>query len=270
MAHEHKHYNEESDKNLIFAFIINFSFAIFEIIGGMAAGSFAIVSDALHDLGDSLILLVTVFLNRSATNTISINYPFGKQRLRLVGTIITYLILLIGSVYVLNAAITKLSNPTTVNTQLMLIMAIIGVLANSVVLFRMRLSKTKLDRAIMLHFLEDVLGWIAVLVSAVVIHITELYVIDPLLSIMISLYIIYNCSKNLYSCIKVIMLQNPSFINEVIVIIKKYDNNILDYEVKIIEIDDDNYILCLEANITNIDKLKEELKLYNISEIYIK
>lgn len=270
MAHNHKHYNEESDKKLIFAFIVNFSFAIFEVIGGAAAGSFAIVSDALHDLGDSLILLVTIFLNRNATSIESTTYPFGKQRLRLIGSIITYLILLIGSICILRGAVTKLSNPTEVNSQLMLIMAIFGVLANSIVLFRLRLSKTKLDRAIMLHFLEDVLGWVAVLISAVVIYITNLYIIDPILSILISLYIIYNCVVNLYSCVKVVMLHNPPFADDVINIIKKYNSTINDYDVKLIEVDDERYILCLDAKISEINNLEKELEMYHIHEIYSK
>lgn len=270
--HEHNHlYNTESDKKLIFSFVVKFFFAIFELVGGIYANSYAIASDSLHDISDSFIILVTIVLNRRATSSESKEFPFGKQRLRLIGSIFISLFLLVPSIAIIRNSFELLSNPEFVNSRAMFVMALVGIFANSIVLFKLRCSETKLDKALVLHFMKDVMGWIAVLVSSVVIHITGLYVIDPILSIIIAMYIVINSSRNLWSCIQVILLHNHKQIEEIYEVVFKY-NNIIEYkDVKIIEIDDNHHVMCLSLkhDLKDLDKLKAELQQFHINDVYV-
>lgn len=210
MAHNHNHHDHHhGTKNIALAFILNFSFSILEIVGGIFTNSTAILSDAVHDFGDSLALALSFFTDKVSHKKANDKYTFGYKRLSVIGAIINILVLTAGTTYVLSEAIYTLQNPEEVNSIGMLWLAVVGIIINGLAAFRMKGSKRILDRTVVLHLLEDLMGWAAVLVISVVIHFTGWYILDPILSIFIALVVIRNIWLNMKQVYGVIMQSVP-------------------------------------------------------------
>ncbi|OEK03245.1 cobalt transporter [Roseivirga sp. 4D4] len=212
MGHHHHHNAEHGhgSKNLKVAFFLNLSFTIIEVIGGLITGSLAILSDALHDLGDSLSIgLSWYFQHLSDHKDSNERFTYGYKRFSLIGAIVNSAILLVGSVIIISEAAPQISNPGEVDSKGMLIIAIFGVIVNGAAVFRLKKGKTMNEKAIRLHLLEDVLGWIAVLLGSLMIMYLDWQFIDPLLSVFIALFIIYNVIKNLKQSFNIILQTTP-------------------------------------------------------------
>lgn len=209
----HHHHNAEhghGSKNLKVAFFLNLSFTVVEVIGGLITGSLAILSDALHDLGDSLSIgLSWYFQHLSDHKDSNEKFTYGYKRFSLIGAIVNSAILLVGSVIIISEAAPQIYNPGEVDSKGMLIIAIFGVIVNGAAVFRLKKGKTMNEKAIRLHLLEDVLGWIAVLLGSLMIMYLDWQFIDPLLSVFIALFIIYNVIKNLKQSFNIILQTTP-------------------------------------------------------------
>ncbi|WP_270182544.1 cation diffusion facilitator family transporter [Alkalihalobacillus sp. CinArs1] len=192
------HHNHSSVKNIKTAFFLNFSFTIIEIIGGLLTNSMAILSDALHDLGDSLSLGISWYLqkksNRKGSNA---TFSFGYRRFSLLGALINSIILIGGSLFILTQAVPRLLNPEPVQASGMMVLAILGVLVNGAAVFKLRSGKSMNEKVVTWHLLEDVLGWVAVLIVSIVLMFKNIPILDPILSVMITLYVLVNVIKNL-------------------------------------------------------------------------
>ncbi|MGL4953221.1 MAG: cation diffusion facilitator family transporter [Culicoidibacterales bacterium] len=199
-GHQH-HDATASEKNLWIAFALNMSFAIIELIGGIWTGSTAILSDALHDFGDSVGLGLSALIQRFAKKQAKPKYNFGWKRLPVLGAALNIIILSISTIYIISEAIPRLLQPVPVLSEGMIWIALFGIIANGLAVFRMRGAKQILDRTVILHLLEDLFGWIAVLVVASVMNMTTWYWLDPLLSLIISGVMI----KNIWSNAKIII-----------------------------------------------------------------
>lgn len=210
MPHNQDHTNT---KNIKFAFFLNFSFALLEIVGGYWTNSLAIVSDAIHDLGDSLSLALAWYLENYSRKERDYKFSYGYKRFSLLGALINIIILIVGAIFVLNNAIPRLFNPETTKTEGMIVFAIIGIVINGLAVIRMRQSTNMNSRIVALHLFEDVLGWIAILIVSIVIAFTQLYVLDPILSIIITIYILYNVFRNLKKTIELFMQAVPDNID---------------------------------------------------------
>ncbi len=204
--HNHPHTHTQSPSllhvhgttsNLRLAFFLNLAFTIFEIFGGIYTNSLAILSDAVHDLGDSVSLGLAWYLERYAERAGDERFSYGYRRFSLLGALINALVLLVGSMFILSRAIPRLLNPEQTDAGGMVLFAILGVLVNGWAAFRLRESKSINARLVALHLLEDVLGWFAVLVVGVVLLFADVPLLDPLLSIAISTFVLYNVYKNL-------------------------------------------------------------------------
>ena len=202
MTHSHGH----TVRNIRAAFLINLVFAIIEMIGGIYTNSLAIISDALHDFGDSLSLGVAWYLERVSKRGRDPVYSYGYRRFSLLGALITAIVLITGTVIVLSQAIPALMDPRDVDPQGMLIIAILGVVFNTIAYYRLHRGSSINEKMVSLHLLEDVLGWVAVLISSVILIFWYIPVLDPLLSIFISVYIVFNVFRNLRRTM-IIMLQ---------------------------------------------------------------
>jgi cobalt-zinc-cadmium efflux system protein len=159
--------------------------------------SVAILSDAVHDLGDSLSLGLAWYLGRVAQRDGDTQFSYGYRRFSLLGAVISTVVMIVGSIFILSEAIPRLWAPQQTNAQGMILFAILGVVVNGIAALRLRGEKSLNARAIAWHLIEDVLGWVAVLVVSVVLLFTDFYILDPLLSILITIYILYNVLKNL-------------------------------------------------------------------------
>lgn len=207
--HSHSHSHSEGVSNITMAFLLNFGFSILELFGGIFTGSTAILSDAVHDFGDSLALALSFIFEKVGKKESNEKYTYGYKRLSLIGALINIIVLSVGTMFVFSEAIQALANPTAVKAKGMLFLAIVGIVINGASVFRMKGSKKILDKTVMLHLMEDLLGWIAVLVVSIVIYFTNWYILDPILSIGISFIIGRNIYFNLKNAIMIIMQRVP-------------------------------------------------------------
>lgn len=204
--HNDHHHHEG---NISFAFFLNLGFTVIEIIGGLWTNSMAILSDAVHDLGDSVSLGLAWYLEKVAKKGSDRNYSYGYKRFSLLGAIINSVILTVGSVLILIETVPRIIDPQTPDTAGMFILAILGVIVNGAAMIRLRRGSSVNEKVVSLHMLEDVLGWSAILVGSVVMHFFDLPIIDPILSVAISLFILYNVYKNLRVSMRIILQGTP-------------------------------------------------------------
>ena len=197
------------EKNIFIAFLLNLCFSIFEFIGGIFTGSVAIVSDAVHDMGDALSIGVSFFLERKSKKQPDETYTYGYVRYSVIGSVVTTLILLFGSVMVIYNAILRIINPAPINYNGMILFAVIGAVVNLVAVFFTKDGHSLNQKAVNLHMLEDTLGWIVVLVGAIVMRFTDFAPIDPIMSIGVALFIIINALKNLKEALNLFLVKTP-------------------------------------------------------------
>ena len=209
MAHNHGN-NEISDtKNLRIAFFLNLLFTIVEIVGGILTNSVAIFSDAIHDLGDSLSLGLAWYFQKLSQKDRDTKFSYGYRRYSVLGALINTIVLIIGCIFILWETIPRLIHPEEVNPQGMIYLAILGVIVNGVAVFRLKKGSSLNEKVVALHLLEDVLGWVAVLIGAIIMLFWDVPIIDPLLSLLIALYILFNIYRNMKSALGVILQRIP-------------------------------------------------------------
>lgn len=216
MGHDHRHNHDHHHVtgNIRLAFFLNAGFAIIEIAGGLLTNSVAILSDALHDLGDSLSLGLSWYFQKKATQKGDHKFSYGYQRFSLVGALITSIVLVSGSVFILVESAERLFEPTQPNAGGMLLLAVLGVGINLVAMLRLKKGTSLTEKVISLHFLEDVLGWAAVLIGAGVMLFVNVPILDPLLSIAIAAYVLTNVYKNLRKVFIILLQGVPADISE--------------------------------------------------------
>ncbi len=203
----------KNDKKMLVAFLLNLFFSIFEFFGGVFTGSVAILSDALHDLGDSVSIGASYFLEKISHKKADRKHTYGYIRYSLLGSVITTLILLIGSALVFYNAILKILNPTPINYNGMIIFAVIGFIVNTSAAYFTHGDGSLNQRAVNLHLLEDSLGWAIVLIGAIVMRFTSIWILDPLLSIALAVFIFINAAKNLKQLLDIFLEKVPSEID---------------------------------------------------------
>lgn len=196
--HKHSHHHDASEKRIATAFFLNVGFTIIEFIGGVLTNSTAIMADAVHDLGDSLSIGSAWLLNRLGRKSADKEFTYGYRRLSLFGALVNGLVLIAGSLWVLSEAIPRLADPLMPVTEGMIALAILGVTVNGFAAYRLSKGTTLNERILNWHLLEDVLGWVAVLVVAIVLQFFDWPILDPLLSVAFTLFILFNVLRNLW------------------------------------------------------------------------
>jgi cobalt-zinc-cadmium efflux system protein len=187
------------------AFILNLAFSVFEIAGGIFTGSVAILSDALHDMGDAISIGLSYFLEKKSKKQPDATYTYGYARYSVIGGVITTLILLVGSVLVVCNAVMRILHPVVIDYNGMILFAVIGVAVNFVAAFFTREGDSLNQKAVNLHMLEDVLGWLMVLIGAVVMRFTDFALLDPLLSLAVAVFIFVNAIKGLKEALDIFL-----------------------------------------------------------------
>jgi cobalt-zinc-cadmium efflux system protein len=223
--HFHGHHHHGDLKNIGVAFLLNLSFTIIEIIGGILTNSVAILSDALHDFGDSLALGMAWYFQKISEKGRDKNYSYGYKRFSVLGALITSIILIVGSVIIIYSAIERLMAPEETHGLGMIGFAILGVIVNGAAILQLRKTSSINARAVMIHLMEDVLGWVAVLIGSIFIYFFEWYVIDPILSLLIALYILVNVYKTLKQSLNILLQAIPSHID-----LKKVQESLEEHE----------------------------------------
>lgn len=187
------------------AFFLNLSYAIVEFIAGGIFGSSAVLADSIHDLGDAIAIGVSAVLETISNREEDSHYTLGYKRFSLLGALVTAVILMTGSVLVILGNITKLFHPQPVNDEGILWLGIIAVSINVLASLVVRKGKTKNESILSLHFLEDTLGWVAVILMAIVLRFTDWYILDPLLSLVISIFILSKAIPRFWSTLKIFL-----------------------------------------------------------------
>lgn len=203
----------KTEKNILVAFLLNLGFSLFEFFGGWYTGSVAIWSDALHDLGDAASIGVSWALERKSRRAANQSYTFGYARYSVLGSVVTTLILIFGSLAVVVGALRRIAAPTPINYDGMILFALVGASVNVAAAFVTREGDSLNQRAVNLHMLEDALGWTAVLVGAVVMRFTDFALLDPLLSLGLSVFILVHAAKTLSSALDVFLEKAPQGID---------------------------------------------------------
>lgn len=205
--HDHNHNNAQ--KNIAVAFFLNASFTVIEVIGGILTNSVAILSDAVHDLGDTFSIGLSWYAERIARRRPDSSFTYGYKRFPVLAALMNAVFLLGASVFVLSRAVPLVINPEPVHAQGMIWLAILGIIFNGAAVLRLSHGKSLNQKVVRLHLMEDTLGWMAVLIGAIVIRFTGLHWIDPLMGILIALFIIYNALRGLKEALRILLQAIP-------------------------------------------------------------
>ena len=217
MSHNHAHnYNHShaEKSNIGLAFILNLSFTFIELIGGFLTNSIAIISDAVHDFGDSLSLGLAWYFQKLSKKGSTKQYSYCYKRFSLLGAIINCVVLVVGSIYILSEAIPRLFSPQETNAKGMFILAIFGIVVNGLAVLRTRKGKSINERVVSLHLLEDVLGWAAVLIGSAIMYYTGWTIIDPVLSLFIACFVLFNVFKNIKLVLPILLQGTPTELDQ--------------------------------------------------------
>ena len=187
------------------AFFLNLSYAIVEFIAGGIFGSSAVLADSVHDLGDAIAIGISAFLESISNREEDSRYTLGYKRFSLLGAMITAVILMTGSVLVILENIAKIFHPQSVNDEGIFWLGIIAITINVLASLVIRKGQTKNESILSLHFLEDTLGWVAVILMAIVLRFTDWYILDPLLSLAISFFILSKALPRFWSTLKIFL-----------------------------------------------------------------
>lgn len=208
-GHHHHHHSHDDSRSLAIAFFLNLSFTVIELVGGILTNSVSILSDAVHDLGDSVALGMAWRYEKLSHKTKDQTHTYGYRRYSILGALITVGILTAGSFALFFNGIQRLLHPEEVHSVGMLWLAIVGILINGFAAWRVSGKSSHSHKAVTLHLLEDVLGWVAILVGSIAIYYTGAMWIDPALSLLINLFIFWQVSKRIKSLIPILMQSSP-------------------------------------------------------------
>lgn len=262
----------KTEKNILIAFILNISFSIFELFGGILTNSVAILSDSVHDLGDAISIGISYFMEKKSKKHADNKYTYGYGRYSVLGGTITTTILLVGSILVIAGAIKRLINPVEVNYRGMIVFAIVGVILNFIAAYVTREGDSINQKSVNLHMLEDTLGWVVVLIGAIIMNFTDIKIIDPIMSIGVAIFILIHSIKNFKKVLDLFLEKTPENIN--IDELKKHLLEIKDvddiHHIHIWSMDGINnyatmHIVSKTKNIVKLKKeIREELEEHNI------
>ena len=219
--------------------------AIVELIGGIITNSTAILSDALHDLGDSLALALGWYLEKVSTKKGDAKFSFGYRRFSLLAALINSMILIAGSVWILTEVIPRLMNPQDVHAEGMMYFAIAGLIVNGASVLLIRTGHSLNERVISWHLMEDVLGWLAVLIVSIVLQFKDIPILDPILSLAITTVIVINVFKNLKGVFMVLLQSTPSSVDrgQIEVMLSKHKDVEKVYHTHVWSLDGEKHVL---------------------------
>ena len=267
----------KSERKILIAFILNTFFAVFELLGGAFTGSVAILSDALHDGGDALSIGISYFLQKKSKKGADERYTYGYGRYSVLGAAVTDTVLIIGSLLVIYKGILKMLNPSEIRADGMLFFAVIGFSVNLIAVFVTRGGASLNQRAVNLHMLEDVLGWAVVFIGSVVIKLTGLYIIDPIMSIGVAVFILIHALKSFVKVTELFLEKVPDGFDT-----EEIKKHLLEIEgvrdvhhIHLRSFDGENALMSLHAVIGSPDvaevkrAIRHELKLNGISHVTV-
>jgi cobalt-zinc-cadmium efflux system protein len=266
MVHSHTY---QAKKNIATAFFLNLFFAFVELVGGFITNSVAILSDAVHDFGDTLSLGVAWYLQKVSEKKGDNRFSYGYKRFSLLGSLFISVVLVVSSIFIILESISRISNPEDPDGLGMIILAIAGIAINGFAVLKLKRGKSHNEKAVLLHMMEDVFGWVAVLVGGIVIHFWSISILDTLLSLLIGLWVMFNVYRNLSSTIAIMLQEVPKNIN-----VKELEKDFIQipsvnsfHDLHIWSLDGEKHILSVhlvldnDSSITDLNTAKEDVRL---------
>ncbi len=211
MSHNHSH--DRSNNNLRTAFFLNLAFTIFELVGGIYTNSVAIISDAIHDFGDSLSLGTAWYLDHKSKQKADKNFSFGYARFSLLGALLNSIIIIAGSIFIISEAIKRIQHPEPSYAKGMIFFAIVGIMVNGYAAWKMSGGKSLNEKVVSWHLVEDTLGWVAILIVAIILQFKQIDYLDPILSLMIMAYILWGTTRRLKETLFIFLQGTPKEID---------------------------------------------------------
>lgn len=261
----------KTEKKIFIAFMLNLMFSVLEFVGGIFTGSIAIISDAIHDFGDATSIGASFFLEKKSKKRPDYNYTYGYARFSVLGGLVTIIILLVGSGVVIYNAILRFIDPVTIDYNGMLILAVIGLVVNSLATYFTHGGHSINQKAVNLHMLEDVLGWIVILIGAIVMKFTNFYLLDPILSILVAGFVLFHSVKGLKEITDIFLIKKPKNIDidEIKEHVLGLDGVIGVHHIHVWTIDGESsyatmHVVCNEYDEHIKHAVKEELKEHGI------
>ena len=267
----------KTERNILVAFLLNLFFSVFEFFGGLFTGSVAILSDAVHDFGDSISIGISFFLEKKSKKKPNKKYTYAYLRYSILGALITTIILIVGSVLIIVEAIKRFYHPIDINYNGMIIFAIFGVIVNSIAGYVTKDGDSLNQKSVNLHMLEDVLGWIIVLIGSIIMRFTNISIIDSIMSIGVSLFILVHALRNLGEVLDLFLVKSPNNID-----IDKLKEHIEDidgvkdiHHIHVWSMDNINNYATLHVVVDDKDipkikkKVREEFLEFNINHVTI-
>lgn len=267
----HNHHKKAS-QNLAFVLVMNLTFNIIVIVGGLATNSMAILADCIHDVADTISIAVALIMEHVSQKDSTDKYSYGYQRFSILGAVITSIFVILMALIILFEAIPRLFAPEAIDAKGMLVVAIIGLVFKFVSVYRIHDGETFNEKAIFFHQLGDIFEWLAILILSLILIIWDgaLY-FDPFVSIGIALWLIYNLGRNLYKAIEVLLQKTPDNFD-----VEEFKGQILEIDgVKSIDdfhiwsLDGIDSVLSLKVSVDfdkNVEIIKNEI--YEISGRY--
>lgn len=263
IKHNHEHHKKATG-NLLFVFILNIVFNVIVIMGGLITNSVAILADCLHDLSDTISIGLAWVLEHISQKNPNKNYTYGYQRFSILGAVITSIFVIVVSVIVVYESCSRLLSPVEPEAGWMLLVAIVGLIFKGISVFKLHRGETINEKVILFHLLSDIFGWVAILVISVILMFWNVSFLDPLVSIIISLWLLYNMGKSLHESICVLLQKSPKNIdiNEIESQIENLNHIESVLDIHLWSLDGIDSILTLKVNIDNVnngDKVKKEI-----------
>jgi len=203
----------EKDNSIRTAFFLNLTFTVLEIIGGLISGSIAILADSLHDFADSLSLGAGWYFENKSKKGSTDKYSYGYARFSLLGAMINALTLLLGSIFIVYASVDRIINPQMPDAYWMLGISVLGIALNGIGVWKLKSGKSMNRQIMMVHLLEDALGWVAVLIGSIVLLFYNIPVLDPILAIVINLTVLVFAMVKLVQALKILLQKVPKNVN---------------------------------------------------------
>ena len=281
-AHHHHHHHDLkglSQKRILIAFFLNISFALIELIGGLWTNSFAILSDALHDFGDALALGLGFFMERKSFDESHSGYSYGYRRYSILSAILTAIVLIVGSSFILISSIKRFFEPQEVYSQGVMLLSLLGISVNGLGAYVLSKGRSLNEKVLSWHLIEDLLGWIFVLVGGVVIYFTHWTWVDPLLAVLLSLWVIKNVIVHLKASLQVVLQATPDGVSESEIgnfIVAQFHSEVKDvHHVHCWSLDGQTHIMTChlvlknEVNWQQISQLKSAIKKSLKESLYV-
>jgi len=263
--HHHHDHSDQSSTQIAWAFFLNFTFTIIEFIGGYLTNSTAIMADAVHDLGDTLSIGSAWLLNKLGNKKANESYSYGFKRFSLLGALLNGVILIIGSTWVLIESVSRLFDPQMPMAEGMFFLALLGISVNGYAAYRLSSGKSLNEKMLNWHLIEDVLGWVAVLIVSVVLMFVEWPLLDPILSIAFTLFILFNVVKYLRSTFTLFFQATPDqkLLNDIQTELTRDDLVVNTHHLHLWSLDGEQHVLTAHLELS---QMVEANKLFTLKQ----